>query len=70
MKKITYTCDKCGCKIVDVVFELYCWAENLNGEAWDDANRQNIAQNITKQKYTRHLCRECKNELTDGIFIV
>lgn len=70
MKKITYTCDKCGGEIVDVVFELCCWAENLNGEAWDDANRQNIAQNITKQKYTRHLCRECKNELTDGIFIV
>lgn len=70
MKKVTYFCDKCGAEITEVVYELNCWAEDLTGDACNEVSRHNMAQNMVKQKYTRHLCKTCKDELTDGLFIV
>lgn len=74
MKKVTYTCDRCGAEIEDVLYELDCWAEDLMpspfGGSSAEVAQQNIAQNMARQKYTRHLCGICKDKLTDGLFIV
>lgn len=70
MKRVIYTCDKCGVEIEDVLYELDCWAEALLPGAASEAAQQNIAQNMARQKYTRHLCGVCKDKLTDGIFVV
>ena len=74
-KKVTYTCDKCGGTIHDVVFTLACYAEDVNpgpfGGISMDAAAQNVKQNTAAQsKQTRHLCGKCKDEITDGLFIV
>lgn len=74
MKTVTYTCDKCGDEIEDVLYELTCWAEDLRpspfGGSAEEVAQQNIAQNKVRQKYSRHLCGRCKDKLTDGIFVV
>ena len=71
MKKTTYTCDKCGKEIPDVVYSLTCYAKDVAKGNYmsQEVQIQNTTQNHsdTKQK---HLCRECKDEITDGVFIV
>lgn len=72
MKKITYTCDKCEKEIPDVVYSLTCYAKDVDleeGRASEEAGMQNITQNYTPT-LRRHLCRECKDKITDGVFIV
>lgn len=72
MKKTTYKCDRCGAEITDVVYTLTCYAEDLNrgpcGGISGEVVRQNHRQNNVTTE--RHLCGECKDELTDGLFIV
>lgn len=74
MKKVTYFCDKCGAEIADVVYELCCWAEDVGRKPLigmsADVVSQNTAQNKARQETTRHLCRSCKDLITDGIFVV
>lgn len=75
MKITTYSCDRCGEKIDDIVFTLTCYAEDLNpgpyGGVEGEVVRQNCRQNISiSGGGVRHLCRKCKDEITDGIFIV
>lgn len=74
MKKVTYTCDRCGEEIEGVLYELECWAEDLEpgpyGGSFAEAVQQNMSQNLARQRYTRHLCARCKDTLTDGLFIV
>lgn len=75
MKKTTYKCDRCGAEIVDVVYTLTCYAEDLNpgpyGGVSSEVIRQNSRQNNRLQvDGERHLCSKCKDELTDGLFIV
>lgn len=72
MKKIIYTCDKCGNEIPDVVYSLTCYANDVDskeGRASEEAGMQNMTQNYTPTM-RRHLCRECKDKITDGVFIV
>lgn len=75
MKKITFVCDRCGTQIEDVVFAITCYAEDLNpgpyGGVASDVIQQNSRQNITLSAIgERHLCRKCKDEITDGVFVV
>ena len=75
MKKTVYKCDRCGADIVDVVYSLTCYAEDLCpgpvGGMACEVVLQNFQQNLTLQAIgERHLCRKCKNEITDGLFVV
>ena len=73
MKKITWICDKCGKEITDVVYTLTCFAAIIPGENpakhINDAAEQNIRQSKSEDMQ-RHLCRACKDAITDGVFIV
>ena len=72
MKKVTYKCDRCHAEIASVVYTLTCYAEDLNpgpyGGISGEVARQNFRQNHEAKE--RHLCGKCKDEITDGIFIV
>jgi hypothetical protein len=75
MKKTTYCCDKCGEEIPDVVYVLSCYAysaEPGNSAAhFGELNDQNTRQNAAMAGgVDRHLCRKCKDKITDGIFIL
>jgi hypothetical protein len=75
MKKTIYFCDRCGEEIQGVVYVLECYAYATNaGDASKhiaELNEQNNRQNDAKIGGTdRHLCRKCKDEITDGVFIV
>ena len=73
MKKTICFCDRCGEEIADIVFTVTCYAEDLKPGPFvsGEVALQNTNQNIAiMEKATRHLCRKCKDEITDGIFIV
>lgn len=73
MKKTTCFCDRCGKEITDVIYTLTCYAEDAtNGHAIGaEAAAQNMRQNMVKaQGLEKELCKECKDALTDGLFIV
>ena len=71
MKKTTYTCDKCGKEILDVVFSFTCYAMDVAEGTYmsEEVQIQNTTQNYSDSKQ-KHLCRECKDEITDNLFIV
>ena len=75
MKKTIFCCDRCGEEIQDMVYTLTCYAEPVPSA--DPVKNiaaqltQNLRQNsLVAAEKGRHLCLKCKNELTDGIFIV
>ena len=69
--KTTYTCDKCRKEITDVAYILYCYAEPVSGDMQTvESATQNIRQNMAKLFGENHLCRYCKDALTDGVFIL
>lgn len=75
MKKTICFCDRCGEEIVDIVFTVTCYAEDLNpgpfGGVAAEVVQQNSRQNhAIMDTEIRHLCRKCKDEITDGIFVV
>lgn len=75
MKKIICFCDRCGEEIPDVVYVLTCYGETVPGvnpaghitELAAQNDRQNTAR---AGGIDRHLCRSCKDAITDGVFIV
>ena len=71
-RKTTCTCDRFGKVIEDgVIYTLTCYAEDVNKKPFglsNEATAQNLRQNLTS--VTRDLCQTCKDELTDGVFIV
>ena len=74
MKHIKYTCDKCGEEIEGVMYTLTCYAEDVppdpfGGHSFEVAT-QNTKQNIARTSADRHLCKACKDAITDGIFIL
>lgn len=73
-RKTTCTCDRCGKVIEDgVIYTLACYAEDVNKKPWGlsaEATAQNMRQNVTLAGGTKDLCQTCKDELTDGVFIV
>lgn len=75
MKKTTYNCDRCGAEITDTVYTLTCYAEDLcpgrHGGISSEVVVQNARQNLNLQSIgERHLCGKCKDEITDGIFVL
>ena len=70
MKKVVYTCDKCGKELKDIIYTLSCYAKSVSeAEAsMDDLDR--IMQQNLKNRRERHLCAKCKDAITDGVFIV
>lgn len=75
MKKTICFCDRCGEEIPDVVYLLTCYCEVAPGVNPALHVPELIAQNDRQNKagaggIDRHLCRQCKDEITDGIFIV
>ena len=75
MKKTIYKCDRCGADITDVVYSLTCYAVDVNpgplGGVASAVVLQNARQNNSLQAVgERHLCGKCKDELSDGLFIV
>lgn len=72
MKKTTCFCDRCGNEITDgTVYKLTCYAEGVNGGLTTSAAAQNVNQNMKLMNVEqKELCQECKDALTDGLFIV
>lgn len=76
MKKTTFCCDRCGEEIPDIVYILTCYGEVVPGgkghiEDYNAMLTHNQQQNMARAGDTdRHLCRKCKDEITDGVFVV
>lgn len=75
MKKTIYECDRCGTEIADVAYTITCYAEDLNpgplGGVSSEVAMQNVRQNLLlSEGIERHLCRKCKDEITDGVFVL
>ena len=72
MKVTKFICDKCGKEITGVVYSLTCYAQVLPGEDAAKVVEEAAAQNVRQSGLhaEAHLCRECKDEITDGVFIV
>lgn len=75
MKIAKFYCDKCHRDICGVVYTLTCTA-SITGprsatlEEMKAAATQNIRQSNADQRGAVHICRDCKDDLTDGLFIV
>ena len=74
MIHVQYTCDRCGKLIEGVMYTLTCYAEDvpplpLGGCSLEVAT-QNTTQNLARTSADRHLCKACKDAITDGVFIV
>lgn len=77
MKKTIFRCDRCSQVIPDIVYVLTCYGEvvpgavALNYEDFHEMQLLNDKQNAAKASgIDRHLCRKCKDEITDGVFLV
>lgn len=73
MRTETYYCDRCKCTITDIVYQLSCTATAINCSSFElaqEASAQSIRQSLARQICEKHLCRDCKNTLTDGLFVV
>lgn len=67
------TCDRCGKEITDgVVYSLTVYAEDVHERCGLSvkAAMQNMTQNAALALNSKDLCEECKDDLTDGLFIV
>ena len=73
MKNEIWVCDSCGEEIHDVVFTLTCYAEDVLKSSCigmsKEAASQNMNQNLSKS-VEKHLCKKCKDIITDGVFVV
>lgn len=75
MRKTICTCDRCKKEIPDgLVYHLTCYAEDLNVNPLSGNSSevviQNTRQNLALQGGVVDLCKACKDDLTDGLFIV
>ena len=46
MKRIVYTCDKCGKEISHVAYSLVCYAEDVSAQSGGGISEEAAAQNI------------------------
>ena len=74
MRRTICTCDRCGKEITEgTVYTLTCYAEDVNpaplGLSYETST-QNIKQNLKLVDGDAELCKECKDQITDGLFIV
>lgn len=73
MKHIKYTCDRCGEEIEGVMYTLTCYAEDVPmspSGIYTEMAVQNSKRNLAKLSEDRHLCKACKDAITDGIFVL
>lgn len=75
MKKTIYECDHCGAEIADVAYVLTCYAEDVTPGPPATSSTAVAAQNTKQNMVLMHsmekcLCGKCKDEITDGIFVV
>lgn len=76
MKKTIFCCDRCGTEILDIVYTLTCYGETVPGARLKFEDFTNMQTTNAKQNEAmavengRHLCMKCKDELTDGVFIL
>ena len=76
MRRVVYTCDKCGREIGTVAYSLLCYAEDVSaqvvGGLSEEVAAHNVKQNLSSglERYEKILCKECKDEITDGLFVV
>ena len=65
-------CDLCGVEIPDVVYSLRCFADDVSPDKFGRASMEVASQNMRQNMSTteRHLCRACKDKITDGVFIL
>lgn len=72
MKQTKWICDRCNKEISGVVYTVTCYAELLPGENPAKHIELVATQNMKQSASHReaHLCQECKDAITDGIFIV
>lgn len=72
MKVTKFICDKCGKEITGVVYSLTCYAKLVPGENSVEHIEEVADQNkrLCASRSEVHLCRECRDEITDGVFIV
>lgn len=72
MKLTKWFCDRCKREINGVVYTLSCYAHDAQPAPFGlsaEAANQNVTQNRSGVA-ERHLCKACKDDLTDGVFIV
>lgn len=74
MIKKTYICDRCGTEVTEgAIYTLTCYADDVApglGQS-RETSAQNAAQNAASMsRQTRHLCKVCKDAITDGLFVV
>ena len=75
MRRTVCICDRCGKEITEgVVYSLTVYAEDVRSKglgASAETVNQNMKQNITRSiDGDKDLCKECKDQITDGLFIV
>ena len=76
MKKTIFCCDRCHEEIQDIVYTITVYGDAVPGatvrlENYTEMQTNNERQNAAlAEGADRHLCRKCKDEITDGIFIV
>ena len=72
MKRTTWICDRCDKEITGTVYTIKCFAEDATPDPTGRISVETAAQNMRQNmaNATRHLCRACKDEITDGVFIV
>lgn len=74
MRKQVCICDRCGKEITGgVVYSLTCYAEDLVKVPFGvsaEACMQNTTQNMAVISGKKDLCKECKDDVADGLFIV
>ena len=73
MKVTKWICDKCGEEITDMVYTLTCFAEMIPGENPVQQIKEVAEHNLRQSQVNVercHLCRSCKDAITDGVFIV
>ena len=46
MKRVVYTCDKCGKEISHVAYSLVCYAEDVSAQSGGGISEEAAAQNI------------------------
>ena len=74
MRKTICTCDRCGKEITGgVAYTVTVYAEDITKPmfgASTETVQQNVKQNLKLMDGEADLCKDCKDAITDGIFIV